>query len=175
MARHRKGIKQRQPGTAAHPLMRWDQTSPSEVFGAGSAGDDFSTVIFDNSVLAGGKYVKIGKLTLQWFIAFDDLNTRLYMAVYKQKEGSTAESLDDEVAIRDMRSEGRLIRGPWWMSSYTPGSFAAGQMMPRKTIVLEDLLLDPNDDLLVGWTLVDTMTGTNNAFMYMRAFWRVTE
>ena len=39
------------------------------------------------------------------------------------------------------------------IGAVTPGTPAVGSLMPRKTIVLEDLLLDPNDDLQFCLTL----------------------
>ena len=136
MARHKVGIKQRQPGMGKHPLMRYDQKVLLKTIGAGSAGADFSALLFDNSALAGSKYVKVGKITMQWFTEFATDNL-FYICVYKQKEGGTPESLDDEPSVRDMSSEGRKVRGPWQMTGLVPGG-SAGILAARKTIVLED-------------------------------------
>ncbi len=174
--RRRVGIKQRQPGRGKHPLMRWDFTLLTQALSGASGGSDFASTIFDNSALAGNKYVKVGKLTLQQFYLMADQDKLFYLAVYKAKEGAAAESLDDEAAIRDMRSEGRLIRGPWWASTTTPGATSASAMMARKTIVLEDLLLDPNDDIVIGGTVDTSLSGgVNTIRYYVRVFWRVVE
>ena len=117
MARHKVGIKQRQPGMGSHPLMRYDQADATMVVGSVAVSADKYATLFDNSALAGGKYVKVGKLTMQWFMDFNEANV-LYVTVYKDKESSAAQALDDEATIRDMRSEGRLIRGPWQVSPH---------------------------------------------------------
>ena len=133
--------------------------------------------IFDNSTLASGKYLKIGKLTLQWFMNFNEANI-LHMAVWKDKESNGAPTIDNETTIRDMRSEGRLIRGPWQISSRGPGIESANTIHQRKTIVLEDLLLDPNDDLRFGYSVrgpLGTSSGTNDLYISTKTFWRVSE
>lgn len=175
MVKHRKGIKQRQPGTAARPMMRYDQFLNTTTLGAAAGGTDFNYALFDNSSLAGGKYLKVGKLTTQWWADMNSGSARLYIAVHKAKEGATPESLDDEVAIRDMRSEGRLIRGPWMVGVEDSPHGLANVMYPKKTIVLEDLLLDPNDDILFAITVAETLSGTNTLRFFSRTFWRVTE
>ena len=175
MARHKVGIKQRQPGMGKHALMRYDQGVLLKTLGALAASGDVSALLVDNSALAGGKYMKVGKLTMQWFTQFNNTDRVFYVAVYKQKEGATAEALDIEEDIRDARSEGRLVRGPWQLSTMPPGC-VSGQMVQRKTIVLEDLLLDPNDDLLFGVTNgTEAFTGTNDLLMFVHKFWKVTE
>ena len=65
MARHKVGIKQRQPGMGKHPLMRWDQQAVSLTLGSQTAGDDNYVTLFDNSGLAGNKYLRIAKMTVQ--------------------------------------------------------------------------------------------------------------
>ena len=175
MARHRVGIKQRQPGMGSHPLMRYDQSVATLNIGSSTVGDDFKVTLFDNSGLAGGKYLKIGKMTIQWWM---DMNQAilLYVAIMKDKEGATTPSLDDESEIRDARSEGRLIRGPWQISTRVPGIETANVLYARKTIVLKDLLLDPNDDLIMVWiTRKANTTGTNDIPYFTRTFWKVVE
>lgn len=174
MARHKVGIKQRQPGMGSHPLMRYEQAIPSIVVGTGSAGDDSQATLFDNSGTAGSKYLRIGKMTVQQFWDFNT-DGRFYVCVFKAKEGATAPSLSDEQTIRDLRSEGRLIRGPWMVTSLSPNHGLAGVKYAKKTIVLEDLLLDPNDDLMMSLTQVASTSGTNTISMLVRTFWRVTE
>ena len=63
---HKVGIKQRQPGMGKHPLMRWDRGGATLSI-VGSAGAKFLYTLFDNSSLGGGKYLKIGKMTIRWF------------------------------------------------------------------------------------------------------------
>lgn len=174
MAKHRVPIKQRQPGRASHPLMRYEQQVGSISIGTATAGDDFSYTLFDTSVRTSNKNSKVGKMTIQWFQTLNT-QTRYYVAVYKRKEGATDETLDDTVSIRDMRSEGRLIRGPWMIGSVVAGSPAVGSLMTRKTIVLEDLLLDPNDDLAFGMTVVGGTSGTNTINLFVKTWWKVTE
>lgn len=172
--RGRKGIKQRQPGTASHPLMRYEQTKWTTTIGSASAGDDFALTLFDNSVRAGNKNSKIGKMTIQWFANLNQSAALYYHAIYKAKEGATPETLDAVASIRDMRSEGRLVRGPWMTNARAQYS-SANTMFPMKTIVLEDLLLDPNDDLMFGHTVTLATTGTNEFQGLTRDFWKVTE
>ena len=173
MAR-RVGIKQRQPGRASHPLMRYEQTKWTLSIGTASAGDDFGSTMFDTSTRTGNKNAKIGKMTIQWFANLNQSAALYYHAVYKAKEGATLESLDDTESIRDMRSEGRLVRGPW-MTSARGQHGLANTMYAMKTIVLEDLLLDPNDDLIFGHTVTLGTSGTNEFQGLTRDFWKVTE
>ena len=172
----RKGIKQRQPGTASHPLMRYEQTKWTLNMGTSSVGDDFGTTLFDTSSRTGNKNSKIGKMTIQWFANLNQAGTLYYHGIYKAKEGATLESLDAVASIRDMRSEGRLVRGPWMTQARGVGHGLANIMTPMKTIVLEDLLLDPNDDLIFGHTTAGVATsGTNDYQGLTRDFWKVTE
>ncbi len=174
MARHKVGIKQRQPGMGAHPLMRYDQFNVTLAIATGIGGNA-RALLFDNSGLAGGKYLKIGKMTVQWFMNINQ-QTLIWFAIVKEKEGASLMSLDDEATIRDARSEGRLIRGPWIVSSRGKGVEAANTMYALKTVVLEDLLLDPNDDLaLVSVNHLTTLSGTNNVEAFVRVFWKVVE
>ena len=173
--RSRVAITKRQPGMGSHPLMRYDQQVGSISVGSSSPGDDFFYTLFDNSSMAGGKYLKIGKLTLQWWVDFNQANL-VYLAVMKTKEGATTPSLDDEVQIVDARSEGRLVRGPWQISTQHPYASGTNVLHARKTIVLKDLLLDPNDDLLFVLTTRKTSsTGTNTVWTFARTFWKVVE
>ena len=175
MAKHRVGIKQRQPGTGAHPLMRYDQATGVIAVGSASVGVGFSLVLFDNSGMAGNKYLKIGKMTIQWFSNFNQQNL-FYMILYKAKEGSGAILPSDETTVRDLRSEGRLIRGPWTLSTVGPGVESSNTMWQRKTIVLQDLLLDPNDDLKLGTELrTQSSTGTNEIRVFTKTYWKVVE
>lgn len=159
----------------SHPLMRYDQSVATLTIGSSSVGDDFKYTLFDNSSMAGGKYLKIGKMTVQWWVNFNQDNL-VYLAVMKDKEGATTPSLDDETQIRDARSEGRLVRGPWQIATVAPGVSTANVLHPRKTIVLKDLLLDPNDDLIfVLTTRKANTTGTNEIPIFTRTFWKVVE
>lgn len=174
MVRHKKGIKQRQPGTASHPLMRYEQVKGTITIGTSNASDDDGFTLFDTSVRTSNKNSKVGKMTIQWWTNLNEDNL-FFVGVYKHKEGNAPEALDDVVAIRDMRSEGRLIRGPWMLSARGLGNDSANVRQTRKTIVLEDLLLDPNDDLMMSVTQQSATTGTNFVEMFVRTWWRVTE
>ena len=133
MARHRVAITKRQPGMGSHPLMRYDQAVATLTIGSSSPGDDFLYTLFDNSGLAGGKYLKIGKMTMQWWVNFNQDNL-IYLAVMKVKEGDAAPSLDDETEIRDARSEGRLVRGPWQIATVAPGVSTANVLFGPRAI-----------------------------------------
>ena len=177
MARHKVGIKQRQPGMGSHPLMRYDQSVQTLTGGSLAVGADKFATLFDNSGTAGNKYLKIGKMTLQWFMNFNEQNL-LYMAVFKDDESSAAPALDDESTVRNMRSEGRLIRGPWQITTRGPGIGSANVISQMKTIVIEDILLDPDDDLRFSYTSrgpLGSSSGTNDIYLFTRTFWKVTE
>lgn len=175
MARHKVPIKRRQPGMASRPLMRYEQQILTMSLGSSTVGDDFSIVLFDISSRSSNKYCKLGKMTIQWWTNFNEQNL-FYFALYKAKEGATAPSLDDVSTIRDLRSEGRLIRPPTQISTRGPGIETANVMWQRKTIVIEDILLDPNDDVSFGVTtrLANT-SGTNEIRFYWKYFWKVVE
>lgn len=175
MAKHRVPITKRQPGMASRPLMRYEQNVQTITLGSSSAGDDFGTTLFDNSSRAGNKNCKVGKMTIQWWLDMNQANL-LYIFVYKGKEGATLESGDSVDGVRDMKSEGRMIRAPWQICTRAPGAEAANILHQRKTIVITDILLDPNDDIKFGITTrkVST-TGTNDCLLFWKTFWKVTE
>ena len=172
--RRRKPVKQRQPGMAQRPLMRYDQLKSSFSMPA-TSGADAAYTLFDNSGVAGNKYVRIAKHQLQWFMNSNE-QALFYVAVMKQKEGEAAPTLDDEATVRDAKSEGRLIRGPRMISNRQPGIETANVLHARKTIVLKYILLDPNDDLIFALTnATATLTGTNTIQTFYKVWWKVTE
>ena len=96
------------------------------------------------------------------------------MGVFKTPEGQTKQ-LDDETTVRDMQSDRKVIRGPFMVTSRIPGIETANIQFQRKTIVIEDILLDPNDDIRFLVTMPNATTGTNDLVFFVRTRWKVTE
>lgn len=142
-------------------------------FGSSAAGTDILRTLFDNSTLAGGKYCKVGKMTIQWM---RNLNTtgsqRFEVVVAKHKEGDTAPTIDQETTIRDLRSDGKLVRGPYTIPAVGRNGQSVGM---QDTIVLEDLLFDPNDDLVIVLNNFVTGSGTNDFLFREKTWWKVVE
>lgn len=160
---------------ASHPLMRYEQAVQTLTIGTAAVGTDHGLLLFDTSSRSGNKNSKIGKMTIQWWMDMNQANL-LYMAVYKKKEGDNPETLDDTTTIRDLRSEKRLIRGPWQIATRGPGIESANTLHQRKTIVIQDILLDPNDDLMISWTTrLAATTGSNYIYTFVHDYWKVTE
>lgn len=168
----RKSIKQRQPGAGKHPLMRWELSVGTVALGSAAAGDDFLRTLFDTSVRSGNKNCKVGKLTLQWFRDINAATSMFNVAIVRHKEGDAAPTIDDAQTIRDLRSDRKLIRGPFRIMGLGSNGQRQGAM---KTVVLEDLLLDPNDDLALIINSVGATTGTNSFYCTERTWWKVTE
>lgn len=129
--------------------------------------------MFDNSSLAGGKYCKVGKMTIQWFRNLTTAGGVIYnVAIVKHKQGDAVPLIDDEEVIRDLRSDGKLIRGPFRIMPTGRNGALIGAM---DTVVLNDLLLDPNDDLLFVLNVTAATSGTNDFYLQERTWWKVVE
>lgn len=163
------------------------QRSPSKYFqqvnsldfNALGAGADASLTIVDNSsqiLPSGNQAVKFSKITIQVGLGSNFTDVRhLLTAVIRHKEGSTAEKLDTVTDVRNLRNENQLLRGPWMLQTFNADAnrdTIFGSFM--KTIVLKNIVLDEDDDLVMGFTVLDSaFSGTAQTMRNMvRGFYR---
>lgn len=151
-------------------------TTPTVSIDAAAAGSDFSLLLFDNSTLAGNSYVVIRKITVQWFTSFVT-DTQIHAAVLKKDESAAAESLDSEAVIRDLQEDKQMIRNLGFFSTHSVPGMAARPVAEstwtwRKTIVMKNLRIGPDDDIKFNFTNVDATSGTNVIRALVRVWWR---
>ena len=132
-----------------------------------ASGGDASLTIVDNSgqiLPTGNIAVKFNKITIQTSFDLDLGDSRdLLVAVIRHKEGTTPEKLDTVTDVRNLRNENQLLRGPWMIQ--TPAYDTSGVATPfdrfMKTIVLKNIVLDEDDDLVMGFTNLDSAFSAN--------------
>lgn len=132
-----------------------------------ASGGDAQLTIVDNSqqiLPTGNIAVKFNKLTIQTEFDADLSDTRtLLAAVIRHKEGATAHKLDTVNDVRNLRNENQLLRGPWMLQTppYVTGGAHAPFTRYMKTIVLKSVVLDEDDDLVLGITNLSAAFSAN--------------
>lgn len=165
-------------------LQDYFQSAPFVDFNALGSGSDISKIVVDNDAKYSNSVLKWSKLTLRpiWEpvdIKDSTLGTRtLYMMVHKQdQDDASVPTLDSEETIRELRNTGRIIRGPWMVTS--PQLVTSGYIPPMtghmKPIVLRNFVLDREEDLIVSFTNASAAFGSAGQVLtfFMRGFVRV--
>lgn len=165
-------------------LQDYHQAINTVDFNAVAAGAEKAVLIVDNSAKYSNSVLKFSKLTIR--VVYDAVDVEsgvftsrtLYMAVIKQDEDdSSILELDSEEAVREARNKGRILRGPWMVT--TPGLTTSGFIPPMighmKAIVLKNFVLDREEDLWVVFTVADASFAATSQVMrfFMRGFVRV--
>lgn len=153
-------------------------------FASLGSGGDLALKLVDNDVDYTNSVLKWSKLTIRPIYDAEDISDStfahriLYMLIYKQdQDDSTVHALDVEETIRELRNTGRILRGPWMVT--TPRLDTSGYVPPMsghmKPIVLKNFVLDREEDLLVGFTNASAAFGAGQQDLefYMRGFVRV--
>lgn len=133
---------------------RYEQFVNQVDLNALGSGNDILLDIMNNSSQIGNVVAKFNKITVQ--TCYDQNmadNRQILVAVIRQGETESAPSLDNRATIRDLRNEGKLLRGPWMVNTYDQNANIAGPFMNfMKTIVLKNLVVDENDDIVLAIT-----------------------
>ena len=98
------------------------------------------------------------------------------MAIVRQSEADSAPALDDRAVIRDLRNEGKLLRGPWMFNTFNAdGATDSPFSTFLKTIVLKNLTIDENDDIVMCFTNLETAFSAGSQIVrnFVKMFFRV--
>lgn len=156
------------------PFARYDQAITALVQGASASSVDFAALMLDNSAITGGTYAIIRKLTFYWSTIETTVTDRgaCLVAVMKQKEGSTSIKLDDEAAVRDAQEQKQMLRGPWLIAYRSAPGGGDQDLVVRKTIVLQNVKLGPDDDIRLQFTTIDSTSSTFTVNTFAKMWWR---
>ncbi len=141
------------------------------VFTSLAVGSDIKITLVDNSADFGNAILKWSKLTIRPFWDAPD-NTdvglgTLVVGVIKedQDDAGSAYSLDVEETVREMRNDGKIMRGPWWYSgpSMVTSGFLPAYWNHMKPIVLKNFVMDREEDLSMNFTNVGSGARSGNA------------
>ena len=147
-------------------LQDWhqDYSSNNIDFASVASGADESVVVIDNSGTFSNSILKWSKLkiTIMWEPE-DHLVIQprvLATALLKLDEdvSATAVALDSEEVIRELRRDGKLVRGPWLMTTpvKTTEGFTPAYAHILKPITLRNFTMDREEDLVAAYTSVST-------------------
>lgn len=155
---------------------KYEQFNNIVDFNALASGGDIMLDVLNNSSQLGNVVAKINKLTMQIAIHKDMADFRhVLTAIVRQAEGDAAPSLDNRATIRDLRNEGKLMRGPWMFSTFNGDTISGPFEGFLKTIVLKNLVVDENDDIVMCFTNLDAVfsSSTQRIRNLVKVFYRV--
>lgn len=167
-----RNVRQRTKRVVVKPFARYDQVVATQAQGSSPASTDMSILMVDNSGIMGGAYSVLRKVTFAWFTRNTADTGRVLAAVVKVKEGSSDLALDDESVVRDLQEQKQILRGPWMFGLRVSPGVADSNDVVRRTIVLQNVKVGPDDDLRLQLTLVDATTTTTNFRTFMKVWWR---
>ncbi len=140
-----------------------DYSGDNADFNALASGGDLQVVVIDTSGDMGSNIQRWSRLKI--LRAFDPADVATWggqlvavmVSKADQDESSTALSVDNEEVVRELRRDGKLVRGPWIMSMPLINGSADEGYVPAygtilKPIVLKDFVLDREEDLVVSYT-----------------------
>lgn len=156
---------------------RYEQFANTIDLNGFASGADIMLDIMNNSSQIGGVVARFNKITVQTAMESTMVTpNHMLVAVVRQSETDSAPSLDNRATVRDLRNEGKLLRGPWMFSTFNADAQVVGPFgMFLKTIVLKNLTVDENDDIVMCFTNLDgafsaTAQGIRN---FVKMFFRV--
>ncbi len=161
----RKGKPQTQIGQM---LQEWHQNFAERTvdFNALADSGDILASVIDNSGTFSNKILKWSKLKITW--AWDAADVvasvidarHLAVALLKLDEdvSSSAVALDSEEVVDELRRDGKLVRGPWIMSSpeVVTSGFVPPMSLLLKPITLRNFTMGREEDLVLNFTNLDT-------------------
>lgn len=101
----------------------------------------------DNSVDLGNAVTHFRKLKFSWSIMHQAAANSVFQChVVRHTEGSEPTSYS-ESAVRDLRNENKLLRGPWFLAI---GRDLGVNVVNMKPILMKNLTMDENDDLTLA-------------------------
>lgn len=137
-------------------------------------GADLQLKIIDHSVDIGDFPVRVVKLKTQMMWQKEVVDERiLIQAVFRANETANALRLDNEDDIRNATQAGQFYRRPFLTHTNVSTFGAAGHMDHfQKPLVLKNVLLDADDDLLLGFTNTDAaFAATAQSLLTRTEFW----
>ena len=145
-------------------------------FNALGLGGDIKVVLLDNSVQFGNQPVRVVKMksAINWHRDMSD-ERHLIASVYREKEGATALKLDNEADVKNATQAGQFYRRPYKTHTNTSGYGSAGHMDHFwKPLILKNVLLDDDDDVVMGFTNEDSAFAASTQQLVFRteAWWK---
>ena len=140
-------------------------------FNVFASGADLNDTLFDNSVDAGNVPVRIVKLKAQiWWDMNVSSERALLMAVYRETQDATPLQLDVEADVKNATQNGQFFRRPVVthtnIANYGLGMGHMDHFF--KTLILKNILLDDDDDLVIGFTNQDSAFGASTQILRLR-------
>ena len=141
-----------------------------------AASGDSNNALLDNSVDFGNIPVRVVKMKTQFMWNSNVSEERdLLMSIYRETEGATALQLDDEDTVKNATQGSQFYRRPYRVHTMTTTFGAAGHMDHfLKPVILRNVLLDDDDDIVVGFTNGASAFGATAQHMLCRteAWWK---
>ena len=127
-------------------------------------------ILVDNSARFSNIPVRLVKMKCQlWWNDNVTDERSLIVAVYRDTEGGSFLLLDDEATIRNATQAGQFYRRPHVIHTNIAEFGAAGHMDHFfKPLILKNVLLDKDDDILMGFTLNDSAFGATSQQLLAR-------
>lgn len=143
-------------------------------FASMATGADKQLVLVDHSSDIGAQPARVVKLKTQMMWLKEVVDERhLIQAVYRNSQGSNPLALDVQSTVRNATQDGLFYRRPFLTHTNVSSYGAAGHMDHfMKPLVLKNVLLDEDDDLLLGFTNPDSaFSATAQSLMTRTEFW----
>ncbi len=138
-------------------------------FNALASGGDLARVVIDNSADFANSILNWRKLTIERVFHPEDRTSwqsrLIACGLFKMDQDDlTAIPLDSQEAVEEERNKGRLIRGPWLMTS--PVLVTSGYYPPfthlLEPIVLKKFVLQREEDLVMCYTNLSAAFAASN-------------
>ncbi len=131
---------------------------------------DAVSAIVDTSTLLGNEAVKFVKLTIGYHMDFTT-DGHIILAITRETEDSAAPDLVSLSGLRNLKNEGHMIRGPFFL----PTQLQGGKWKP-KSAVLKNLTLDEDDDLRLCTTIhpssLAMSSSRNKIIVFAKGYYR---
>lgn len=181
-------VRTGKPATKTGQLLQdWHQNY-SEMgidFNALADGGDLIRVVIDNSALFSNSILKWSKLTIRWAFeptdttAFDHRQLAVMLVKIDEDDAGSALAIDSEEVVRELRRDGKIVRGPWIMSTMavigTDAVWFPSMSINFKPIVLKNFVMDREEDLAVLFTNLSAAFSATSQIVnfYTQGFVRV--
>ncbi len=163
--------RRRAPKTRAQKVLtNYDLTAENIEFNALGAGAEIQGTLFDNSGIAQNLPVRLVKIKTSYLWDRNMTDERVLLkAIYRQTQGATPLPLDDEDTVKNATQAGQFYRRPYRTHTNIVNYGTGGEMdhMAKPTI-LTNVLLDNDDDLVVGFTNDDAAFAASSQLLKLR-------
>ncbi len=132
---------------------------------------DAVSAIVDTSTLLGNEAVKFVKLTVGYHMDFTT-SGHVILALTRETEDSAAPDLVSLSGLRNLKNEGHMLRGPFFL----PTTLNGQEVWKPKSQIITNLVLDEDDDLRLCTTIHPSslaMGSTRNKIIiYAKGYYR---